>query len=111
MVNKAVGIVATGLELYLIRAMPSLVACPIFENEMNRLEFGEISAPFRSQYGFHIVQVLDRRERDNTEESLRLRAENYLKSQKAQQEIESWLRRLPNESYVEYLFLQDNPSG
>ncbi|MEG3592114.1 MAG: peptidylprolyl isomerase [Pseudomonadota bacterium] len=84
---------------------------PIFENEMNRLEFGEISAPFRSQYGFHIVQVLDRRERDNTEESLRLRAENYLKSQKAQQEIESWLRRLRNESYVEYLFLQDNPSG
>jgi len=84
---------------------------PVFENEMNRLEIGKISAPFRSQYGLHIVQVLDRRERDNTEESLRLRAENYLKAQKAQQEVESWLRRLRNESYVEYLFLQDNPSG
>jgi peptidyl-prolyl cis-trans isomerase SurA len=84
---------------------------PTFENEMNRLEIGEISVPFRSQYGFHIVQVLGRRERDNTEESLRLRAEKYLKAQKAQQEVESWLRRLRNESYVEYLFLQDNPSG
>jgi peptidyl-prolyl cis-trans isomerase SurA len=41
---------------------------PEFENEMNRLEPGEISAPFRSPFGWHIVQVMERRQHDNTED-------------------------------------------
>jgi len=74
---------------------------PEFEAAMATLKDGEISAPFQTQFGFHIVQVLGRRKVDTTEEQLRQRAMEQLRESKADQELELWLRRLRDESFVE----------
>lgn len=75
---------------------------PEFEEVMNSLEPGQLSEPFRSQFGWHIVQVLERREQDLTEDLKRAQARKYLQEQRSQQEFELWLRRLRDEAYVEY---------
>jgi peptidyl-prolyl cis-trans isomerase SurA len=72
-----------------------------FEAAMSKLKDGEISEPFQTQFGWHIVQVLGRRQFDTTEEALRNRAASQLVEGKADQELELWLRRLRDESYVE----------
>lgn len=74
---------------------------PEFEAAMLALKDGEISEPFQTQFGWHIVQVLGRRQFDTTEEALRNRAAQQLVESKADQELELWLRRLRDESYVE----------
>jgi peptidyl-prolyl cis-trans isomerase SurA len=75
---------------------------PEFEAQLNALKIDEISQPFRTQYGWHIVQVLGRRDFDNTEEMKRQRAFAQLREGKAEEETELWLRRLRDEAYVEY---------
>ncbi|HBC58301.1 MAG TPA: molecular chaperone SurA [Gammaproteobacteria bacterium] len=74
---------------------------PTFEEQMNLLPINEISAPFRTQYGWHIVQILERREQDNTEEYRRVRAANILRKQKYEEALQAWLNNLRNEAYVE----------
>jgi peptidyl-prolyl cis-trans isomerase SurA len=74
---------------------------PAFEAEMKKLKDGEISEPFETQFGWHIVQVLGRRQFDATEENLRQRAYNALRQRKSDEELESWLRELRDESYIE----------
>lgn len=73
-----------------------------FEEAMNGLKPGEISQPFRSQFGWHIIQLLDRRERDSTDELKRARAFDALRQRKVEEETQDWLRRLRDEAYVEY---------
>ena len=75
---------------------------PEFENEMNRLEPGEISEPFRSPFGWHIVQVLERRQHDNTEDLKRARAREIIRARKIEEAQLNWLRDLRDEAYVEY---------
>jgi peptidyl-prolyl cis-trans isomerase SurA len=79
---------------------------PEFEEEMHRLDPGETSPPFESRFGWHIVQVLERRERDSTEEFRRAQARGHVRQRKIQEETATWLRRLRDESYVE-LRLED----
>lgn len=74
---------------------------PEFEAAMAPLKDGEISAPFKTQYGWHIVQVLGRRQFDTTEEMLRQRAFNQLRVGKADQELEIWRQQLRDESFVD----------
>jgi peptidyl-prolyl cis-trans isomerase SurA len=74
---------------------------PEFEEVMDSLRPGEISEPFKSQFGWHIVQVLERREVDNTEEAIRERVREILGNRKAEEETELWLRRLRDQSFVE----------
>jgi peptidyl-prolyl cis-trans isomerase SurA len=74
---------------------------PEFAAVMRSLQEGEISEPFQTQFGWHIVQVLGRRQVDATEENLRRRAFQQLQTMKADQDLELWLRRLRDESYVE----------
>jgi len=76
---------------------------PEFAAVMRQLADGEISEPFQTQFGWHIVQVLGRRQVDATEENLRQRAFEQLQTMKADQDLELWLRRLRDESYVEIL--------
>ena len=76
---------------------------PYFEEQMSRLEINEISEPFQTSFGWHIVQVLERRQVDETESTLRTRALNHLARSRINDEIEIWLRRMLNNSYVRYM--------
>ena len=75
---------------------------PEFEEAMVAARIGEISQPFRSEFGFHILQVLDRREIDGTKEIKRDRARRAIRRRKTDERRQSWLRRLRDEAYVEY---------
>ena len=74
---------------------------PVFEEQMDALQPGEISEPFRSPFGWHLVQVLERRVYDNTEEMLKAKARESIRGRKADEATELWLRRLRDEAYVE----------
>jgi peptidyl-prolyl cis-trans isomerase SurA len=74
---------------------------PAFESKMDELALNQVSAPFRSSFGWHIVQVLERREQDTTEEVMRHKAREAIRERKAAEEIDLWLQRLRAEAYVE----------
>jgi peptidyl-prolyl cis-trans isomerase SurA len=76
---------------------------PEFEAQMGQLKDNEISEPFRTNFGWHIVQVLGRRQFDTTEENQRQRAFMQLRESKADEETELWLRRLRDEAFVEII--------
>lgn len=73
-----------------------------FENTMNLLKAGDISQPFRSQFGWHILQVLERRKKDKTDEILHSQARKTIHKRKTEEELQLWLRRIHDESYIEY---------
>lgn len=73
-----------------------------FEEAMNALKPKEISAPFQSSFGWHIVQVLERRDHDNTEEFRRTQAREAIRQRKIEEETQAWVRSLRDEAYVEY---------
>lgn len=75
---------------------------PEFEKVLDRLQENEISEPFRTQYGWHIVQLLGRRQFDSTDELKRRRVAEQIRASRADEETELWLRRLRDEAYVEY---------
>ena len=75
---------------------------PGFEDAMDRLAPGEISRPVKSQFGWHIIQVQERRTHDSTEEYERSKVRNLIKTRKYTEELFLWMRRLRDESYVEY---------
>ena len=75
---------------------------PEFEEAMNNLAPGEISSPVRSEFGWHLIQVQERRTHDSTEEYERSKVRNLIRSRKYEEELDLWLRRLRDESYVEY---------
>jgi len=74
---------------------------PEFEAQLAVLKDGEISQPFRTQFGWHLVQFLGHREIDNSAEMKRQQAYAALRESKAEEETELWLRRLRDEAYVE----------
>jgi peptidyl-prolyl cis-trans isomerase SurA len=75
---------------------------PQFEEVMAALAENEISEPFRTQFGWHIVQMLGKRTHDQSDEVRRQRALTALRESKVDEETELWLRRLRDEAYVEY---------
>jgi len=75
---------------------------PEFEKQLAQLQPDEISQPFRTQFGWHIIQLLGRRQFDTTDEVRHQRAYAALRESKADEETELWLRRLRDEAYVEY---------
>ncbi|MDX1514790.1 MAG: peptidylprolyl isomerase [Gammaproteobacteria bacterium] len=74
---------------------------PNFENMMNSLEPGQVSEPFETRFGLHIVQVLERREYDDTEQARRSKAAEVLRKRKQDEELQNWLRQIRDEAYVE----------
>ena len=72
-----------------------------FQEEMDSLQPGQMSRPFRSQFGWHIVQVLDRRQHDNSEQILRSEARSIIIERKSKEATELYLRRLRDEAYIE----------
>lgn len=78
------------------------VFVPEFQAVCDRLEIDEISEPFKTPYGWHIIQLLGRRVHDTTEELQRQRAIMALRNSKMSEETELWTRRLRDEAFVEY---------
>ena len=74
---------------------------PEFEKVLASLEQDEISEPFRTQFGWHIVQLLGKRTYDQSDELRRQRVMSALRESKVDEETELWLRRLRDEAYVE----------
>lgn len=72
-----------------------------FERVMDGLKPGEISQPFQTQFGWHIVQVMSRREHDDTLDSQREKARQQIGKRKSEEAIETMLRQLRSDAYVE----------
>ena len=71
------------------------------ESVVDTLEVGEISEPFRSQMGWHIAEVLGRRESDLSSEFTRSQAANMLRNRKFELELQNWLIEIREEAFVE----------
>jgi len=74
---------------------------PDFAAVVASLKDGEISQPFHTQYGWHIVQLLARRDFDNTNEAARERAFEAMRDSRVEEATELWLQQIRDESYVE----------
>lgn len=82
---------------------------PRFEEVMLSLDPAEISKPFKTQFGWHVIQVLERRKQNMTEEFNRNKAQMEIRQRKIEEDLENWLRQLRDEAYVEYRL--DMPEG
>jgi peptidyl-prolyl cis-trans isomerase SurA len=80
---------------------------PDFEKAMQALNDNEISEPVRTPFGWHIIQVLERRAQDMTKESTRLKARQEIHARKSEEAYQDWIRELRDRAYVE-LRLEDN---
>jgi peptidyl-prolyl cis-trans isomerase SurA len=75
---------------------------PEFEREMDQLKVGEVSPPIRTEYGYHLIQVLGRRTTEATLSQQEDAARQAIGSRKAAQAYGDWLRELQDSSYVQY---------
>ena len=69
---------------------------------MNELKPGQISEPTKSPFGWHLIEVVERRSQDMSREAARLKARQEIKSRKAEEAYQDWLRELRDRAYVEY---------
>ena len=79
---------------------------PEFERAMNSLKPGEVGEPVQSPFGWHLIQVLERR-MDISQERVRQSARMALRERKADEAYQDWLRQMRDRAYVEYR-LEDN---
>ncbi len=75
---------------------------PEFERAMNALKPGALSEPVRSPFGWHLIQVQERRDEDVSKERRRLQARQEIRTRKADESYQEWLRQLRDRAYVEY---------
>lgn len=74
---------------------------PEFERAMDELKPGETSQPVKSPFGYHLIQVLERRVADVSAERRRLQARQALRERRADESYQDWLRQLRDRTYVE----------
>jgi peptidyl-prolyl cis-trans isomerase SurA len=74
---------------------------PAFRDTLLSLDKNEISEPFRSQFGWHIVQLLDKRVADKTEQAKRNRAHGMLFNRKFKEESFNWQQEMREQAHVE----------
>jgi peptidyl-prolyl cis-trans isomerase SurA len=75
---------------------------PEFERAMDALKIGEISEPVRSPFGWHLIQVQERRTESASKERRRQVARQTLRERKSDEAYEDWLRQMRDRAYVEY---------
>lgn len=76
---------------------------PAFENVANSLSIGQVSEPFKSPFGWHILEVLEHREHDIAKSNKENQTRNAIQKRKVDEELRLWLRRIRDEAYVEYI--------
>ena len=75
---------------------------PEFERAMDALQPGQVSEPIESPFGYHLIQVIERKTNDVSQERQRTQARQALRERKIEEETEEWLRQLRDRTYVEY---------
>lgn len=75
---------------------------PAFEEAMNALKIGDVSQPVQSPFGFHLIQVTERRTQESSTERKRMEARQALRERKSEEATQEWLRQLRDRTYVEY---------
>jgi len=75
---------------------------PDFERAMDALQPGQVSEPTRSPFGWHLIQVLERRNQDVSQERKRLDARRAIRARKAEEAFDDWVRQARDRAYVEY---------
>jgi peptidyl-prolyl cis-trans isomerase SurA len=68
---------------------------------MNDLQAGEISQPIRSPFGMHLIQVLERRSQDVTQERQKFLARQAIRERKSEEAFQDWVRQIRDSAYVE----------
>ncbi len=89
-----------GLEL-IVKKEEGFAFVKQFEETMANTDIGKISRPFKSQFGWHILQVLERRQEDMSDQMKRNQAANTLRSRRFDEEFQLWLTQIREEAYVE----------
>ena len=79
---------------------------PLFEKAMNELKDGQISSTVRTPFGWHVIQVLERRKQDMSKEAARLKARQEIRKRKSEEAYQDWVRELRDRAFVE-LRLED----
>ncbi|MFK0087275.1 peptidylprolyl isomerase SurA [Pseudomonas sp. NPDC090755] len=77
------------------------VLVPEFREQMANAPQGQVTQPFQTQYGWHVLEVLGRRATDSTEQAREQQAMNVLRNRKYDEELQTWLRQIRDEAYVE----------
>ena len=72
-----------------------------FEETLANTPIGKVSRPFKSQFGWHILQVLERRKEDMSEQMKRNQAQNVIRSRRFDEEFQLWLTQIREEAFVE----------
>lgn len=79
---------------------------PAFEKVMGALAIGEVSSAVRTPFGWHLIQVTERRKQDMSQESARVKARQEIRARKAEETYTDWLRELRDRAFVE-MHLED----
>lgn len=74
---------------------------PEFREVMAKTQQGQLSKPFKTQYGWHVLEVLGRRATDSTNQAREQQAMTVLRNRKYDEELQTWLRQIRDEAYVE----------
>ena len=74
---------------------------PEFEAAMASANEGEVTEPFRSEFGWHVLEVKGRRDKDFSGDIQRNQVANYIREQKYQEELDAWLRKIREEAFVD----------
>jgi peptidyl-prolyl cis-trans isomerase SurA len=69
---------------------------------MNALQPGQVSEPVESQFGYHLIEVIERKTEEVSRERQRLIARQAMRERKLEEAFEDWLRQLRDRAYVEY---------
>ena len=75
---------------------------PEFQRAMDRLSPGQVSEPVRTQFGWHLIQVMERRTTDVSDERQRLEARRALRARKSDEAYQEWLRQLRDKAFIQY---------
>ncbi len=76
---------------------------PEFEQAMDALAIGELSEPVKTQFGYHLIEVLGRRDQDQTEDKKRERAYQILSNRKFEEESQTWISELKEKAHIKII--------